>query len=144
MIVRTWHIFFIFKKCSNTHYLEYFFQSSFLGEVFPVTRGTGPIFLNPLRQLWPKYIDPGRGTRRFHMHLLMFLLLQQLQPLQRPPHTHPQRRSGRRKMHMKSLSLSARSYIFRPQLAKRIQESWICAPCRGEHLTKKRSLEQRI
>ena len=28
-----------------------------------------------------------------------------------------------KRMHMKSLSLSAQSYIFRPQLAKRIQES---------------------
>ncbi len=46
-------------------------------------------FLNPLCQLWPKYIAPGRETQRFHMHLLMFLLLQQLQPLQQPPHTHP-------------------------------------------------------
>ena len=128
----------------------------------------GP-YLNPLCQLWPKYIAPGRETQRFHMHLLMFLLLHQLQPLQRPPHTHPQRRSGRlappplwmgvgrplkrlkllkqqkhKQMHVKSLSLSAWSYIFRPQLAKRIQESMTCAHCRGEHLTKKRSLETRV
>ena len=34
---------------------------------------------------------PGRETQRFHMHLLMFLLLQQLQPHHQPPHTHPQR-----------------------------------------------------
>ena len=30
------------------------------------------------------------------MHLLMLLLLQQLQPLQRPPHTHPQEESALR------------------------------------------------
>ena len=126
--------------------------------------------LNPLCQLWPKYIAPGRDTQRFHMHLLMFLLRQQLQPLQRPPNAHPQRRRrfppssaapplwmgvGRplkrlkllkqqkhKQMHMKSLSLSARSYIFRPQLAKRIQESRTCAPCRGKHLTKTRPLKK--
>ena len=45
-------------------------------------------------------------------------------------------------VHMKSPSLSARSYIFRPQLAKRIQESRTCASCRGKHLTKKRTLEK--
>ena len=49
------------------------------GEVLAATRGTGPTFLNPLCQLWPKYTAPGRETQRFHMHLLMCLLLQQFQ-----------------------------------------------------------------
>ena len=39
---------------------------------------TGPTFPIPLCQLWPKYIAPGRETQRFHMHLLMFLLLKLL------------------------------------------------------------------
>ena len=80
MIVRTSRIFLIFRKSQKkNHNSESFFQGTLFGEVFSATRGTGPTFLNPLCQLWPKYIAPGRETQRFHMHLLMFLLLQQLQ-----------------------------------------------------------------
>ena len=39
---------------------------------------------------------------------------------------------------------SAQSYIFRPQLAKRIQQSRTCAPCRGKQLTNKRTLEKLV
>ena len=47
-----------------------------------------------------------------------------------------------KQMHMKSLSLSARNYIFRPQLAKRNQESRTRAPRGEEHLTKTRPPEE--
>ena len=50
-----------------------FFEGAFFGEVFSATQGTGPTFLNPLCQLWPKYIALGQETQRFHMRLLMFL-----------------------------------------------------------------------
>ena len=39
-------------------------------------------FLIHVCQLWIKYLALGRETQRFHMHLLMFLLLQQLWPNQ--------------------------------------------------------------
>ena len=83
----------------------------------------------PLCQLWPKYIAPGRETQRFHVHFscLCFccfsskmlphrcrsiLLLKRLKLLKQQKH---------KLLHVKSPSLSARSYIFRSQLAKRNQ-----------------------
>ena len=77
-----------------------------------------------LCQLWapPLWMDMGTP-------------LKWLQPLKQQKH---------KQMHMKSPSLSARSYIFRPQLAKTIQESRTCAPCRGKHLAKKRTLGKNI
>ena len=88
------------------------------------------------------------------MHLLMFLQLQQLQPIQQPPYTHSQRRrrfaeQRHKQMQVESLSLSARRYVFRPDLAKSNQKwpnTWpvaviffflgdcymlICRPTRG-------------
>ena len=99
------------KSKQNKKRFELCLQRAFFGEVFAATRGTGPTFLNPLCQLWPKYITPDRETQRFHM-------LQQLQPLQRPT-TFIHRGGGA------------------SQLAKRNQESRTCAPSCGKHLTQK-------
>ena len=114
--------------------------------------------LNPLPQLWPKYIiAPGREAQRFHMHLLTicFCCFSRLPtPIhrgggasrrKRPPSAaappvwmdvgRPLKRlkllkqQNHMQMHMKSLSLSAQSYMLRPRLAKRNQESRTCAPC---------------
>ena len=41
---------------------------------------------------WEIMGDSGNGLAEFHKHLLTFLPLQQLRPLQQPPRTHPWRR----------------------------------------------------
>ena len=68
-----------------------------------------------LCQLWPRYVAPGRETRRFHVHWLMFLLLQQ-------------QSASTQMFGSKSLSLSTRSYISRTQLAKANRKNRTRAP----------------
>ena len=46
----------------------------FFGEAFSTTRGTGLTFLNPLCQLWPKYIAPGGGAAGCELGFLLVLV----------------------------------------------------------------------
>ena len=101
----------------------------FPGEAFAATTGTGPTSLNPFCQLsplWPKYKAPGQQTQRFRLQLLCscsFRSFSCFNGLPTPILQEVAEAAKHEQVHIKSLSLSARSYIFRPQLAKRYQET---------------------
>ena len=102
-------------------------------------------------ELQTRYIALGRETQQFHVHLLIFLLLQQLQSLQQHTEGHEPRRLGNRAQTLcveafseateaveaaKTLANAYEisqivfgcSYLLRPQLAKRNQEWRAHAP----------------
>ena len=64
-------------------------------------------FLAPLCHLCPRHIAPGRETQRFHTHLVMFVVFQQLQR----EHVSTQRGLGPRRVWVRAQSSMWKSFV---------------------------------